>query len=71
MEKPFPWRDWMKGAFGVLHWTPEVFWKSTVTEYTLAIEGFNEANSSKKDEGPSDDEMSALLERYGGGIGNQ
>ncbi|WP_281405319.1 phage tail assembly chaperone [Mesorhizobium sp. B2-5-7] len=67
IEKPFPWRDWMKGAFGALHWTPAVFWASTLTEYMFAIEGFNEANGggSKKEEGPTDDDMADLLARYG------
>jgi hypothetical protein len=56
----------MKGAFGALHWTPEVFWRSTLTEYMLAIEGFNAANGGgKKEEGPDDDEMDALVARYG------
>ncbi|MBZ9808127.1 phage tail assembly chaperone [Mesorhizobium sp. ESP-6-2] len=55
----------MKGAFGALQWTPDVFWRSTVTEYMLAIEGFNEANGGKKDEGPSDQDMASLIQRYG------
>ncbi|ESX78240.1 hypothetical protein X757_08955 [Mesorhizobium sp. LSHC414A00] len=57
----------MKGAMGALHWTPDVFWRSTITEYMLAIEGFNEINGSgkPKDDGPDDDEMAALLARYG------
>lgn len=56
----------MKGAFGVLQWTPETFWRSTITEYMLAIEGFNSANGGEKEEdGPSDREMASLLERYG------
>ena len=56
----------MKGAFGALQWSPETFWKSTLTEYTLAIEGFSEANGGgKKDDGPTDREMAALMERYG------
>ncbi|MBZ9980398.1 phage tail assembly chaperone [Mesorhizobium sp. BR-1-1-8] len=66
MEDAFPWRHWMKGAFGALHWTPETFWRSTVTEYMMAVDGLNEMNgASKKGDGPSDDDMSALLERYG------
>lgn len=56
----------MRGAFGALKWTPEVFWRSTITEYTLAIEGFNEANGGgKKTEAPSDDDLAKLVERYG------
>ncbi|CAI2935016.1 conserved protein of unknown function [Aminobacter niigataensis] len=57
----------MRSAFGSLKWTPEVFWRSTVTEYILAIEGFNEANGSgKKTEPPSDDDLARLVEKYGG-----
>jgi hypothetical protein len=57
----------MKGAFGHLGWTPEVFWRSTVTEYMLAIAGYNEKNGaeSDKDKGPSDDDLAALVARYG------
>lgn len=33
----------------------------------MAIEGFNEMNGgAKKNDGPSEDDMSALLARYGG-----
>jgi hypothetical protein len=57
----------MKGAFGALHWTPETFWRSTITEYMMAIEGFNALNGGeKKDQGPSDEDLAALLAKYGG-----
>lgn len=56
----------MKGAFGALHWSPDTFWNSTLTEYTLAIEGFNAANGGgQKEEAPSDVEMARLLAKYG------
>jgi hypothetical protein len=56
----------MKGAFGALHWTPETFWRSTLTEYIVAIEGFNAANGGEKqDKGPSDADLDELLARYG------
>lgn len=56
----------MRGAFGVLKWTPETFWASTLTEYFAAIEGHNEAQGGKKKvEPPSDDEMAKLLAKYG------
>lgn len=56
----------MKGAFGALQWKPETFWRSTLTEYVIAIEGFNEANGANKTEkAPTKDEMKKLLERYG------
>ena len=56
----------MKGAFGALHWTPEIFWRSTLTEYMLAIEGFNEAQGAEKPiEAPDEDELAALVAKYG------
>ena len=57
----------MRGAFGALGWTPDVFWASTLTEYMLAIEGFNDANGGgeKEGAGPSDDELAELVKRYG------
>lgn len=56
----------MKGAFGALHWTPDVFWRSTLTEYMMAIDGFNDVNGGgKQDKGPSDEAMAALLAKYG------
>ncbi|AZO54863.1 phage tail assembly chaperone [Mesorhizobium sp. M8A.F.Ca.ET.202.01.1.1] len=56
----------MKGAFGALQWTPETFWRSTLTEYMLAIDGFNELNDGgKRDNGPSDDDLATLLAKYG------
>ena len=56
----------MEGAFGVLRWTPDVFWKSTLTEYFAAVSGFNKkhGNGSKGD-APSDDELAALVAKYG------
>lgn len=52
---------------GALHWTPDVFWRATITEYMIAIEGFNELNGAggEKESGPSDDDMANLLARYG------
>lgn len=56
----------MKDAFGVIKWTPDVFWTSTIAEYLRAIDGHNEANGGgKKDKGPSDDELAELVKRYG------
>lgn len=56
----------MRNAFGALGWTPEVFWSATLAEYTMAIEGFNEANGGgSKSEAPSDDELAALVAKYG------
>jgi hypothetical protein len=56
----------MRGAFGYLKWTPDVFWSSTLTEYFRAIEGHNEANGGKKKvDAPSEDQMAKLLAKYG------
>ena len=56
----------MRDAFGVLHWTPEAFWRSTLTEYMAAIQGFNEANGGgKKADAPTEDDVAKLVERYG------
>lgn len=55
----------MQGAFGILGWTPPVFWEATVTEYMTAVEGFNLANGAKREESISDDELDVLVARYG------
>lgn len=58
----------MKGAFGALHWSPEMFWKSTLTEYLAAIDGYNMVNGGgDKTDAPSDDALEDLVQRYGGG----
>lgn len=55
----------MKGAFGALGWTPPVFWAATLTEYTFAIDGWNDANGVNKTEAPSEAAMAELLAKYG------
>ncbi|MFK4823753.1 phage tail assembly chaperone [Paenochrobactrum sp. BZR 588] len=61
-----PWRDWQKSAYGVLRWTPETFWRSTLSEFIAAIEGFTEARGGKKStEHPTDDQLDDLLAKYG------
>jgi hypothetical protein len=55
----------MKGAFGALHWSPDVFWKSTLTEYMAAIDGYNMVNGAKETEAPGDDDLADLVRRYG------
>lgn len=56
----------MKGAFGALHWSPDVFWKSTLTEYMSAIDGYNMVNGGgEKSDAPGDDELAALVAKYG------
>lgn len=55
----------MRGAFGALGWPPDVFWASTLTEYILAIEGFNRINGAGQKSEPDDDELDALVAKYG------
>lgn len=56
----------MQGAFGALQWQPEVFWRSTLTEYINAIDAWNAMHGGKeKTEAPTDDEMADLLAKYG------
>lgn len=56
----------MKGAFGALRWAPDTFWRSTLTEFIAAIDGYSEAKGGeKKPEAPSDEEMLELLAKYG------
>lgn len=55
----------MKGGFAALNWPPTVFWSATLTEYTVAIEGYNEANGIADKQMPSDAAMDALLAKYG------
>lgn len=55
----------MRAAFGILGWPPAAFWEATVTEYMTAVEGFNLANGAKRDEPITDDELDALVARYG------
>lgn len=34
----------MASALGVLNWSPDVFWKATVYEYTVAMKGYMAVN---------------------------
>ncbi|MFT4162472.1 phage tail assembly chaperone [Shinella sp.] len=66
MDKPFPWREWMRLGIGGLGWRPDDFWSATLTEFFEAIRGFNDANGAgKSSDAPSDDELQALVSRYG------
>ncbi|KAB2792933.1 phage tail assembly chaperone [Brucella anthropi] len=48
-----------------MKWTPDVFWRSTLTEFVDAIEGHCEAKGIKKEKGPTKAQMSELLAKYG------
>ena len=56
----------MELAFGGLHWSPKVFWRSTLSEFVSAAAGLAVANGAKPAvSGPTDAEMAELLARYG------
>ncbi len=56
----------MAAAIG---WSPETFWKVTLTEFFCAIEGWNLAHGSKAEAGPlSRNEYDELLAEYGGTV---
>jgi hypothetical protein len=56
----------MKSGFGALGWRPAEFWSATITEFFQAIEGWNLANGNKpKADAPSDDDIDALVRKYG------
>jgi hypothetical protein len=44
----------MQLGLGVLGWSPDVFWRSNVTELYRALEGWKEVNSAPD---PADDAM--------------
>ncbi|MCI0999206.1 phage tail assembly chaperone [Ochrobactrum sp. C6C9] len=50
-----------------MRWTPESFWRSTLTELVNAIDGHCEAKGIKKKKSnvPTDSEMAELLAKYG------
>ena len=57
----------MRMGIGGLSWRPADFWAATLTEFFEAIQGNNEAQGTgpdKKTDGPSADEMSALIAQY-------
>ncbi|KZK80061.1 MULTISPECIES: hypothetical protein [unclassified Pseudovibrio] len=53
----------------VLGWTPEVFWKASISELYAAMDGYNKANGLGPDESDitEDDhvELRELVNRYG------
>ncbi|WP_412063973.1 phage tail assembly chaperone [Rhizobium sp. SYY.PMSO] len=56
----------MRLGIGGLGWRPDDFWSATLTEFFEAIRGFNDANGAgKSSDAPSDDELQALVSRYG------
>jgi hypothetical protein len=39
-------RRWFGVAVGGLHWSPRAFWRSTIDEYLMAVEGHNQTQRS-------------------------
>jgi uncharacterized phage protein (TIGR02216 family) len=59
--QPFPWREAMAFALGVLRWSPEEFWRATPRELAAAIEG---ARGGRPLEPTSRDALARLMDRY-------
>ena len=44
-----PWEEMMRFAFGVLHWTPQTFWGSSLREFGAAINAHHTTQSPSID----------------------
>ena len=56
----------MRIGIGGLGWRPADFWDATMTEFFEAIHGYNEAQGGEsKPAAPTQNEMDALLAKYG------
>jgi hypothetical protein len=51
----------MSSAIGILKWSPEVFWKATMFEYTAAMKGHLISQGVKFTEPMSDEEVKELM----------
>lgn len=45
-------RRWYGIAVGGLGWSPKVFWKATVAEFILAVDGHNETQQAASGKSP-------------------
>lgn len=52
----------MELGLGVLGWTPEVFWGSTMHEFTAALNGWAEKNGNKSSSGLTPEDIDELQE---------
>ncbi len=50
----------LKFALGVLLWTPETFWKSTMADLMIAYYGYSKANNVEEKRGMTKSEFSSL-----------
>jgi hypothetical protein len=55
------------GTAAAIGWTPQTFWKATMTEFFAAVEGWNRANGGAPDDAPmTSGEYEEILAEYGG-----
>jgi uncharacterized phage protein (TIGR02216 family) len=48
--RPFPWDELMTFAFGVLHWTPQIFWSATPRELNAALRAYHRQGAKPLDQ---------------------
>ena len=54
----------MEVCIGMIGWTPNTFWQSTLNEIYPAIDGFMEFNGAKTEKPMTSDELDNLMELY-------
>ena len=54
----------MQICCGMIGWTPETFWTSSLLEVFIAMDGFKEFNTTKNDDPLDRDELNKLMELY-------
>ena len=54
----------MEICMGMIGWTPNVFWNSTLHEIVPAIDGFIEFNGGSQQKPMTNDELKDLMELY-------
>jgi len=59
-----PIRRFMEVCIGMIGWTPNTFWQSTLNEIYPAIDGFMEFNGAKTEKPMTSDELDNLMELY-------
>lgn len=57
-------RQWYGVATGGLKWLPETFWKATLDEFFMALDGHNETHRPKGVTPLTRDELEDLEARY-------
>lgn len=59
-----PWDRYISIGIGIIGIQPSEFWNMSLKELLLAIDGFTEFNTTKKDKPLSKDELNKLMELY-------